>query len=131
IPLDDLLQGAERRYSLEPRHGLTPERLFEQQWALALLARVEERLHAETVQEGKEAQFDRLKHCLTPGDRGVAYRVLAADLETTEGAIKVAVHRLRQRFRVLLRDEIAQTVLDAKDVGDELRYLMAALQPGL
>lgn len=131
VPLDDLLRTAESRYSLEPRHDLTPERAFDRQWALALLARVEAQLRAEALQAGNELQFTRLSSCLSPGDRDVGYRELAVEWQTTEGAIKVAVHRLRQRFRTLLRDEISHTVLDPDEVGDELRYLLAALRRDL
>jgi len=127
VPLDDLLATAEQRYSLEPRDDLTPERLYERQWALTLLARVEQRLHQEAVSAGTDVQYSRLKICLTPDERAGGYRALAAELGTTEGAVKVAVHRLRRRFRELLRDEIAHTVLDAGEVGDELRHLMEAL----
>jgi DNA-directed RNA polymerase specialized sigma24 family protein len=128
VPLDDVLRTAERRYSLEPRHDLTPDKVFERQWALALLAHVEEQLHAEAVSGGSEAQFSRLKPFLAPDDRAASYRELAVVLQTTEGAIKVAVHRLRQRFRELLREEISRTVADPADVGDELRHLMAAIR---
>jgi RNA polymerase sigma-70 factor (ECF subfamily) len=128
VPLDDILCTAERRYGLEPRDDLTPEKMFERQWALALLGRVEELLRAEAGRAGKGAQFERLKSCLDPGGPDVGYRTLAADLNTTEGAIKVAVHRLRQRFRELLREEISHTVANPGDVGDELRGLMAAIR---
>jgi RNA polymerase sigma factor (sigma-70 family) len=124
IPIDD----ADSRFRLEPRDDLTPEKLFERQWALALLRRVEDRLRAEAEESGKARQFDRLKSCLIPGADDVGYRALALDLEMTEGAVKVAVHRLRRRFRDLLRDEIAQTVADPGQVGDELAHLLAALR---
>jgi DNA-directed RNA polymerase specialized sigma24 family protein len=128
VPLDVVLSTAERRYSLEPRDNLTPEKVFERQWALALLARVEEQLQTEAARTGKDTQFARLKSCLTPGDGDAGYRALAVDLNTTEGAIKVAVHRWRRRFRELLREEISHTVADPNDVGDELRDLMAAIR---
>lgn len=128
VSLDEVLRSAESRYSLEPRDDLTPEKVFERQWALALLARVEAHLHAEAVRAGKEAQFARLKSCLTPAGGEGGYRALAVQLHTTEGAIKVAVHRLRRRFRELLREEIAHTVADPGEVGDELRDLMVAMR---
>jgi RNA polymerase sigma-70 factor (ECF subfamily) len=131
LPLDDVLRDAERRYSLEPRDNLTPERIFERQWALAVLSRVFERLQAEAVESGKGAQFDHLKGLLVGEDTAIGYRALAAELDTTEGALKVAVHRLRQRFKERLREEIAHTVANPDDVGDELRYLMAALRSPL
>jgi RNA polymerase sigma-70 factor (ECF subfamily) len=69
-----------------------------------------------------------LKGLLVGEDDGIGYRVIAIELGTTEGALKVAIHRLRQRFKERLRQEIAHTVADPGDVGDELRYLMAALR---
>ena len=128
LPLDDVLRSAEHRYSLEPRHDLSPERLFERQWALALLTRAEERLRAEAERDGKAIQFTRLKSTLTAEDQSDGYRTIAGELNTTEGAIKVAVHRLRRRFRELLREEISQTIDDPKDVGNELRDLMLAIK---
>jgi RNA polymerase sigma-70 factor (ECF subfamily) len=128
LSLDAALGTAESRYRLEPRTDLTPERIFEQQWALAVLARVEERLQAEETSAGRSSRFDRLKPLLTGDASATGYRALATELETTEGALKVAIHRLRRRFRDLLREEIAQTVASARDVGDELRYLLIALR---
>jgi RNA polymerase sigma factor (sigma-70 family) len=128
LPLDDVLAMAESRYTIEPRNDETPERIFERQWALAVLGRVQDQLHAEAERTGKRLQFDRLKGLLVGEDGGVGYRELAAELGTTEGALKVSVHRLRQRFKELLRNEIAHTVAHADDVGDELRYLLAALR---
>jgi len=128
VPLDGVLHTAESRYCLEPRHELTPEKIFERQWALAVLTRVQDRFQAEAARSGKGDQFDRLKAFLTGEDSDVRYRALAVELETTEGALKVAIHRLRQRFRELLREEISHTVADPNDVGDELRYLMAAIR---
>jgi RNA polymerase sigma-70 factor (ECF subfamily) len=128
LPLDDVMHDAEHRYGLEPRDDLTPDRIFERQWAVAVLARVQDRLQAEATAASKCAQFDRLKGLLTGDDNGMSYRAIAVELATTEGAVKVAVHRLRQRFKELLRDEIAQTVASEQEVGDELRYLMNALR---
>jgi len=124
VPLDD----AESRFVREPRHDLTPETLFERQWALALLQRVEDRLRREAGESGKAEQFDLLKSCLIPGGADTGYRALACDLGMTEGALKVAVHRLRRRFRDLLREEIADTVDDPGQVRDELAVLLAALR---
>lgn len=128
LPLDTVLHMAENRYSLEPRHDLSPEKLFERQWAMALLTRVQERLQAEADRDGKATQFERLKSSLTADDLGGGYRTIALDLNTTEGAIKVVVHRLRRRFRELLREEISQTVDNPEEVGSELRDLMAAIR---
>jgi RNA polymerase sigma-70 factor (ECF subfamily) len=128
IPLDEILH-ADRRYSLEPRSNLTPDTIFERQWALAVLDRVQELLREEATRHGKEAQFDRLKGLLVGEGTDEGYRALAVELDTTEGALKVAVHRLRQRFREVLREEISHTVADAGQVGAELRDLFAAIRP--
>ena len=132
LALDDVLRSAlhdaERRYSLEPRDSLTPERIFERQWALALLTRVQDQMVEEAAAAGKHEQFERLKGLLVGEDSGIGYRELAAELDTTEGALKVAIHRLRQRFKERLREEIAHTVASPDEVGDELRYLLAALR---
>jgi RNA polymerase sigma factor (sigma-70 family) len=126
LPLDEIVQ-ADQRYSAEARNDLTPDRIFERQWALTVLTRVQDLLGEEAIRQGKEVQFDRLKGLLVGEDTGVSYRALAEELSTTEGALKVAIHRLRQRFRELLREEIAHTVADPRDVGGELRDLIAAL----
>jgi len=128
LPLDDALQGAERRYDIEPRDDLTPDRIFERQWALAVLERVQDRLQTEMIESGRQTQFDRLKGLLLGEEADLGYRALAVELETTEGALKVAVHRLRQRFKELLREEIAHTVATPGEVGEELRHLLTALR---
>lgn len=117
---------AERRYGQEPSHMLTPERLFERHWALTLLEQVLARLKNEMTRAEKGRLFERLKTFLT-GDRGEPYRRLAAELGMTEGAVKVAVHRLRQRYRELLLEEIGRTVEDPADVDEEIDRLFTAL----
>ena len=124
ISFDSL--DAETRYRLEPAADLTPERMFEKQWALSLLEHVLSRLHAEMVAEGKSALFAALKDTLT-GDRSSTYAAIGADLGMTEGAVKVAAHRLRRRYRALLREEIAQTVATSEEIGEEIRYLLSCL----
>jgi DNA-directed RNA polymerase specialized sigma24 family protein len=127
LPLE--IAGAEGRLALEPPTEDTPERVFDRRWALTLLDRVMSRLHAEAVGRGDRAvTFDRLKPYLT-GDRPqLSYAQTAADLEMSEGAVKVAVHRLRRRFRDLIRDEIAQTVSSPEEIEDELRHLWSSLR---
>ena len=129
LPLD--FEAGERRYSLEPAHEVTAERIYEQRWALTLLDRVFVRLWDEFDQAGKQKDFNCLKVYLT-GEAGTpSYQEAAAELEATEGAVKVAVHRLRRRYRDLVREEIAQTVAGQEDVDEELRHLFAALRsPG-
>jgi RNA polymerase sigma factor (sigma-70 family) len=121
------LQDAEGRYLLEPAHGLTPEKLFERRWALTLLDQMLARLRGEYQGAGKGRVFDGLKNSLTAGEATTPYPQLAAELGMSEGAVKVAAHRLRRRYRQLLRDEIARTVRDPAGVDDEVRDLFAAL----
>jgi RNA polymerase sigma factor (sigma-70 family) len=125
VPLDAL--RAEDRYRREPAHEATPERLFERQWALAVLEQVLTRLQAEFAAAGKQALFDRLKPLLTVERESIGYAQIAAELGMTEGAVKVAVHRLRRRYRQLLQDEIAQTVATPEEIGEEIRYLLSCL----
>jgi RNA polymerase sigma-70 factor (ECF subfamily) len=116
--------GAEARYQLEPGHELTPERNFERQWALTLLDQVFEALRQEYHAEGKGDLFDEMKTVLV--GQPAAYAEMATRLRRSEGAIKVAVHRLRQRYRELMQAHIAATV-GAGEVEDELRHLFAVL----
>ncbi len=120
------LEGLEARYCQEPADTLTPERIFERQWALTLLDQVLARLHAEMASEGKAALFDAMKGHLT-GSQTVSYARTAAGLGMTEGAVKVAAHRLRQRYRELLREEISQTVAGPDEIEEEVRYLFTCL----
>ncbi len=124
VSLDAL--DAETRYRLEPAQDLTPEKMFEKQWALALLEHVLSRLHGEMVAEGKSALFEALKDTLT-GARSLTYAAIGGELGMSEGAVKVAAHRMRRRYRDLLRAEIAQTVANEDEIGDEIKYLLACL----
>lgn len=125
IPLD--VGTAEMRYGAEPADTETADKLFDRRWALTLLDQVLVRLRQEHVAEGKARQFDELKSCLTEGKGSIRYAELGARLDLSEGAVKVAVHRLRQRYREVLRAEIANTVATAAEVEEELRHLFAAL----
>jgi RNA polymerase sigma factor (sigma-70 family) len=118
---------AEERYRAEPSHDLTPEKIFERRWALVLLENVLARLHDESAQAGKADSFDRLKGFLTGEQAAVTYGKLAVELNTSEGAVKVAIHRLRRRYRELLRAEIEETVADAQEIDQEIRDLFSAL----
>jgi RNA polymerase sigma-70 factor (ECF subfamily) len=123
------LEGAEGRYGREPSHDLTPDKLFERRWALTLLDRVLARLREEFMAKGKAETFDRLRVFLV-GDRGApSHGEVAGELGMTAGAVKVAVHRLRQRYRELLREEIAHTVEGPEQIDEEVRDLFAALAP--
>ena len=118
----------ERRYQREPADHWTPERIFERRWALTLLDRTLARLRQDHEAAGKLALFEALKGFLTADSSPSPLRQIAEQLSTTEGAMKVAVHRLRQKYRELLRAEIAQTIGVADDVDDELGVLLAALR---
>jgi RNA polymerase sigma-70 factor (ECF subfamily) len=121
------VEAAEGRYELEPRDHLTPEKLFDRHWALILLERALARLHDGQTSPAKRALFDHLKGFLT-GDGGAPpYADVAKALGTTEGAIKVAVHRLRRQFRDALVEEIAETVSDPADIHAEIEYLLKAV----
>jgi RNA polymerase sigma factor (sigma-70 family) len=121
MPLSLDLETAESRYVLEERDALRPDKAFERRWALTLLDRALAGLSG-------AQHFAQLKPFLT-GDRcGIGYSRLAADLGTSEGAVKVAVHRLRRRFVQSLREEVARTVATPEHVEEEIRYLLAVLQ---
>ena len=117
-------ESGESRYRLEPSHDLTPERHFERQWAVTLLDQVLSALRDEYRADGKGDLFEELKASLT--GQTETYAVIAARLKRSEGAIKVAVHRLRHRYREQIRARIAETVAE-DEIEDELRHLMAAL----
>lgn len=121
------VEDAEGKYALEPVEQLSPERLFERSWALAVLERTMARLQAESASTNKQKLFEHLKVYLTAEKSSVPYRDVAAKLDMTEGAVKVAVHRLRQRYRELLRDEIAQTVTSQEQIDEEIQELFKAL----
>jgi RNA polymerase sigma-70 factor (ECF subfamily) len=124
VPLE--FSSGEERYQREPAHDETPERIFERRWALSMLDRVVERLRNEFVQHGRAEHFERLKMFLL-GQSDAPYAALAREMNTSEGALKVAIHRLRKRYRELFRQEIADTVADSAEVESELRYLAAVL----
>jgi RNA polymerase sigma factor (sigma-70 family) len=118
--------SGEDRYQREPAHDETPEHIFERRWALSVLDRVVERLRDEFVQHGRLEHFERLKVFLL-GQSDAPYAALAHEMNTSEGALKVAIHRLRKRYRELFRQEIADTVADPAQVESELRFLAAVL----
>jgi len=125
VPLD--APAGETRFQHEPSTTATPDREFDRRWALAVLETVLARLEKEYCDGGKSKLFDQLKVTIG-GDRSeIHYAGLGRDLSMSEGSVRVAAHRLRQRYRELLRSEIAQTVATAEEVEDELRYLFAAL----
>lgn len=126
IPLDP--RDGETRYALEPSHDWTPERIYERRWAMTLLDQVMAELRGKYAADGKEQLFDSLKALLIRAADAPPYSRIAADLGMTEGGVKVAVHRLRRRYRELLHSVIAQTVAHPDDVDDELRFLRTAIR---
>ncbi len=118
---------AEGRYLVEPTESATPETLYERRWALTVIDRVLNELRSEWDAGGRAAEFDELKSCLLGVNPPGGYAAIAARLETSEGAVKTAVHRLRRRFQTALRKDLAETVSDPEDVDDEIRYLVRAL----
>lgn len=120
-------QGADERFHLDPPDPSSPEKTFDREWALALLERVIARLRDECVADGKASLFEQAKGYLMVGEKTIPYAEAAQNLKMDEGAVRVAVHRLRKRYRALLRDEIAQTLDDPAQVAEELLSLQAAL----
>lgn len=120
---------AETRYQHEPATNLSPERIFDQKWATALLDQVMQNLRRDYAAAGKAEWFDRLKTVLWGGPGAIGYAQIAAALGRTEGAVKVGVHRLRARYREALLLEVANTLTRGEDVEDELRHLLAAVSP--
>ena len=118
-------ETAEGRYHIEPVDEQTPEQVFDRDWAVSQLEHVLERMRSEGA--GGE-RFELLKGFLTGEGEDIRYKDAAVRLGMTEGAVKVAVHRLRQRFGSLLRDEVARTLNDSADVDDEIRHLFAAFE---
>jgi RNA polymerase sigma-70 factor (ECF subfamily) len=119
--------SAESRYRSEAADPHTPEDLYQRQWAKALLEAVFERLRQEFEAQGKARLFAQLKVCLTQSRAQIPYGRLAAALDVGEAAVRMAVHRLRQRYRDLLRAEIARGLADPAEIEEELRDLRRVL----
>ena len=127
VPLTLDKDDAETRYQLEPVDGITPEKLFDRQWALLLLERVLLEIRSDYERAGNLLLFDGLKGSLTFDPDASSYEQIAAELGMTAGAVRVAVHRLRSRYRQRLRSIIADSVPSEEDVEDEIRHLFGAL----
>jgi RNA polymerase sigma factor (sigma-70 family) len=123
-------QDADQRYQINPVDTLSPDKLFDRAWAVTVLEQVITRLRDESAAEGKARQYEQLRAFLMVGKSDIPYTQVAATLGLTEGAVRVAVHRLRQRYRELLRREIAQTLSDPTQVDEELQALFTALAAG-
>jgi RNA polymerase sigma-70 factor (ECF subfamily) len=123
LPLD--AQDAERRFATEPE--MAPDAMFERRWAMTLLDQTLQKIEAEFAAAGKSAAFQAMKHCLTL-DRGyIPYAELAQQTGMNEGAARVAVHRLRKRFREVFRESIAATLAEGEDVEAEMRHVVGVL----
>jgi RNA polymerase sigma factor (sigma-70 family) len=127
LPLSLDAVVAERRYALEPADHCDPEQLFEHRWALTLLDTVLKRMETEAAESGRANLFHQIKGLLQ-GDRGeMPYAKLAPKLGMSEGALTVTVHRLRRRYRELVREEIAHTVSHPVEIDEEMRHLFRVL----
>lgn len=124
LPLD--WHDAEARYGIETVDQLSPDKLYDRAWAMTLLERVIRRLRDENVADGRSKLFDTLKPFLMLGKSAIPYAQAASELNLSEGAVRVAVHRLRQRYRQLLREEISQTLSSAEQLDDEIAALFSA-----
>lgn len=119
--------AAESRYTRELANTITPEQLFERSWAIAILNQVVLRLEQEYSRRGKSAAFQALRHCLDGQTDGQSHAEIANQLGISDGAVRVMAHRLRARYRELLRDEIMQTIDNPDLVDEEIRYLLNCL----
>jgi RNA polymerase sigma factor (sigma-70 family) len=129
VSLDEVL--AESRFAAEPTVAQPPDTHYDRAWAATLMERALAALRAEFERSDKQDQFERLKSYVWGEKNALSYAEMAAQLGQTEGAVKVAVHRLRQRYGELLRAEVAQTVATPVEVDEELRYLVAVIREGL
>lgn len=121
------IENAERRYALRPDDELSPDKLFARSWALTVLDKTMSRLESETGTAQLQKIFATLRMYLTADKSSVPYRQIADELNMNAGAVRVAAHRIRRRYRELLRDEIAQTVESQEQIDQEIRDLFAAL----
>jgi RNA polymerase sigma factor (sigma-70 family) len=125
-PLSLDWQTADTQFQIAATAEPSPDRAFDREWAVTLLAQVIERLRAECEADGRAKQFAGLKIFLTAGKGELSHADAAQKLGLEETSVRVAVHRLRKRYRQLLRDEIARTLADAADVDEEMRALFGA-----
>ena len=117
---------AEERFASETAHTLAPDRLFDRHWALALLEQTMTQLREEYVASGRAALFEHLQNCLTQNEGSLPYTAIATRLSSTEAAVKMAMSRLRARYREVLNAQIAQTVTSEAEVEDEVQHLFSA-----
>jgi RNA polymerase sigma factor (sigma-70 family) len=120
---------AEARFAAEPTQDVAPDVLFDRHWAMTLLERAMAQLQEEYVASGRAKLFEYLQSCLAREESALPYAEIAARLNLTEAAVKMAVHRLRARYREILRAEIAQTVSSPAEIEEEIRHLFASFGP--
>jgi hypothetical protein len=118
---------AENQYRLEPTDEKSAEKLFDRRWALTVLDQARARLRAEYVRAGKTGFYESLAVLEAGGPDTPSYAEVATQLGATESAVKSALFRLRQRYRELVREGIAQTVADPAEIDEEIRYLIAVV----
>jgi len=126
VPLDAM--SIETRYRVEPADNLSPDKAFERQWALTVLDQVLAHLRVEFAAAGKDALFEALKPFLTGDGEADSQAEVGKLCGMREGSVKVTIHRLRRRYRELLREEIAQTVACPEEIDEEIRHLFAAFR---
>lgn len=119
-------QSADTQFQIVDGGQIPPDAAYDREWAVALLERVISKLREESVTDGKEERFEQLKSYLTMEKGEIPYATAAAALAMDEGAVRVAVHRLRKRYRELLRNEVADTLADPAMVEEELAVLLGA-----
>lgn len=127
IPLSLDWEDAETRYQINPADDLSPDKLYDRSWAIVMLEQVIARLSEESAANDKAGLFEQLKPFLMAERNETPYAEAATKLKMTEGAVRVAVHRLRKRFRELLREEISRTLADPAHADEELQALFSAL----
>jgi RNA polymerase sigma-70 factor (ECF subfamily) len=127
VPFDQAI--AESRFATEPSHNVPPDVLFDRHWAMTLLERAMTQLQEEYVASGRAKLFEYLQSCLGREESALPYTEIAARLNLTEPAVKMAVQRMRARYRDILRAEIAHTVSSPEEVEEEIRHLFAAFGP--
>jgi RNA polymerase sigma-70 factor (ECF subfamily) len=120
---------AESRFAAEPSHNLQPDVLFDRQWAMTLLERTMSQLHDEYVATGRARLFEFLQGCLAKDESALPYAEIATRLNLTEAAVKMAVQRLRARYREILREQIADTVSSPEGIEEEIRHLFSTFGP--
>lgn len=127
VAIDQAL--AESRFAAEPSHHVQPDVLFDRQWAMTLLERTLAQLRDEYVATGRAALFEYLQSCLAKEESGLPYAEIAERLNLTVAAVKMAVHRMRARYREILQAGIAETVSSPEEVEEEIRQLFSAFGP--